>query len=67
MENKEYILSKYNNMRDFKHPLSGKGYSKIERIAAMTSFLTEPYYDNKFSNDDKLLATKCIEMILNEY
>jgi hypothetical protein len=66
MENKEYILSKYTNMRDFKHPLNGKGYSKTERIAAMTSFLTEPYYDNKFSNDDKLLANKCIEMILNE-
>ncbi len=64
--NKELILSKYNSMKYFRHPLNGEGYSKSERIAAMASFLTEPYYDNKFSIDDKLLANKFIEMILND-
>lgn len=66
MENKEFILSKYMSMKDFRHPLNGEGYSKSERIAVMSSFLTEPYYDKKFSIDDKLLANKCIEMILND-
>jgi hypothetical protein len=65
-DNMQFILSKYLSMKDFRHPLNGEAYSKSERIAIMASFLTDPFYDRKFTIDDKLMANKFIEMILNE-
>jgi len=66
MDNKEYILSKYTIMKNWRHPLDGSSYSKQKRIIAMTYILTDDFRYNNFSNEDKLLANKCIEMILNE-
>lgn len=66
MDNKEFILSKYLTMKGFRHPLSGKPFSKQERVYQLTSVLNDSYYDNKFSNDDKLLANHIIQLILNE-
>ncbi len=66
MENKEYILSKYTAMKNWRHPLDGSFYSKQKRIVAMTYILTDDSKYGNFSNEDKLVAVKCIEMILNE-
>jgi hypothetical protein len=66
MSNTEFILSKYLTMKGFRHPLSGKPFSKQERVYQLTSILTDSHYSNTFSKDDKLLANHIIELILNE-
>lgn len=66
MCNTEFILSKYTTMKGFRHPLSGRPFSKQERIYQITSILTDSHYDNKFSDADKLLANHLIELILKE-
>lgn len=66
MENKYYILQKYTKLKLWRHPVDGKMLSKKERIAPLIDVLLDNELGLEYTNEDKLLANKCIEMILND-
>lgn len=65
-KNREFILQKYTTLKLFRHPLDGKSLSKKDRIKVLVDVLLDNDLGARYTNEDKLLANKCIEMILNE-
>lgn len=66
MDGYEFIVSKYSKMESFRHPLTGEPFTKSEKIEAMYTIVNGDNYDIKFSDEQKILASKLITKILED-
>lgn len=60
------VLGTYLKQKNYKHPLTGKGLSKLKRMDNMYEIVRNQNYCYKFTKDEQLLANELIKCIINE-